>query len=292
MGLGAAISELGPATTLNDADVFEIEQGGVSKRITKSQLSVLLTPPVSEYVSLGGALLPQQFGVLSYNDSADFVCEEVPRWREVPRAAYDLAPPTNHTITFLGGGTVAGIKLNGGDYFSVGIPVRVIFENGATCHGICDDVTDTLLTFNGWAFPPAQAIYSVSIGTPDMVKHVQMCFDGTGYNSHVSNPLTRGCRHRWHGATGYLACFSCAHMNTSNGTQVNLQFNGSAFNVCGPGVFPAAGTSTTYGAFVNSALGIMFATAFISNNQLITVKTPTLGGLADYLIVCMTFVVP
>lgn len=45
--MGVSISGLPAATVLNDADVFEIEQDGVSKRLTKLQLKTLNPPDTS-----------------------------------------------------------------------------------------------------------------------------------------------------------------------------------------------------------------------------------------------------
>jgi hypothetical protein len=55
----------------------------------------------------------------------------------------------------------------------------------------------------------------------------------------------------------------------------------------------AAGTATTHGPFVDNALGdLIRPNCIIVDKQTITVKTPIITGLADYLIVSMTFIVP
>jgi len=81
-------------------------------------------------------------------------------------------------------------------------------------------------------------------------------------------------------------------MNTSATTVVNLKMNAGT-NVSTAGVIPAAGTSTTHGAFVDSALGdLIAANVAIADKQTITAVVPTAGGTADFLIICMIFIVP
>lgn len=81
-------------------------------------------------------------------------------------------------------------------------------------------------------------------------------------------------------------------MNTSSTTDVELRMH-TGTSVSSPGVIPAAGTATTYGAFVDSALGtLQQSVVAISDGQTITALTSPAGTTADYLIVCMTFVVP
>ena len=81
-------------------------------------------------------------------------------------------------------------------------------------------------------------------------------------------------------------------MNTSSTTVVNLKMNAGT-NVSTAGVIPAAGTATTHGAFTDSALGdIIAANAAIADKQTITAVVTTAGGTANYLVICMTFIVP
>ena len=286
--MAVAISGLVAATTLGDTDIFEIEQSGVSKQITKLQMQTSL---FGAPVSLDLTTLQQEGDVASYN-GADWVPGATSRWRVVHQDAYtEAAVASSSTITFAGGGPTGGINLGADDYFSVGSPVRVVIS-GTTYYGICRAVTSTLLTISGAILPTATAITSVSVGSKDMVKRVSMSFAGTTYNGSTTLVLTKGCIHRWHGATGYLCAYSVAHMNTSSTTEVTLQMNGGS-NVVATGIIPGAGTSTTYGAFTESAAGTLIAANLaIAHNQTITAKTPTAGGTADYLVVNMTFVVP
>ena len=290
--MGLSIAELTAATTINDDDVFEIEQSGVSKKLTALQMENLLPPAGILYLDL--TTLPQEGDVVSYN-GADWVPGATPRWRVVHGDAYTISPGAGFgkTITFVGGGPTGGIKLKGGDYFSVGSPVRTVID-GDTYYGICTAVTDTLLTIEGPTLLTDTAITSLSVGSKDMVKHVDMRFAGTTYNSSTTLVLTKGCQHRWNGATGHLVVYSCSHMNTSGSVVVQLQMNGGS-NVSGVGVFPNVGTATTHGAFTDSGSGasaLLRANVAISDGQLITAKTTTITGLADYLVICMTFVVP
>lgn len=287
--MAVPISGLPAATVLNDDDVFEIEQSGVSKKVTKLQMETLL---FGTAVTLDETTLPQSGDVISYNGT-DWVPGATPRWRVVPVEAYtEAAVASSSTITFAGGGPTSGINLKGGDYFSVGSPVRVVIS-GTSYYGICTAVTDTLLTISGAILPTATAIESLSVGSVDMVKRVSMIFAGTGYNASTTLVLTKGCQHRWHGASGVLCAYAVAHMNTSSTTQVTLQMNGGS-DVVATGVIPAAGASSTvYGAFTESASGTLIAANLaIAHNQTITAKTPVAGGSADYLIIDMTFVVP
>jgi len=287
--VGVSISGLTAGTTLGENDVFEIEQVGVSKKITKQQLRALL---FSDPAFAVPAALPQKGDIVSY-DGSDFLTGPFPKWRVIHQNAYSEATPaSSSTITFDGGAITNGIRLKATDYFSVGTPVRVEIGASVFYYGICTAVTDTLLTISG-AILPLSAILSLAVGTRDMVKTVEMMFPATTYNTlGASVPLNKGCLHRWRGATGYLAAYSCSHMNTSSTTVVNLKMNGGT-NVSTAGVIPAAGTSTTHGAFVDSALGdLIAANVAIADKQTITAVVTTAGGTADFLIICMIFIVP
>lgn len=285
--MGVAISGLVASTDSKEADLFEIEQDGTSKKLTKQQLRRLLfNDPLFSFPS------PQPGDSLTY-DGTDFLPGAQSRWRTVNQAAYtEAAPASSSTITFAGGAASGGIMLRGGDYFSVGDPVRVEIGAGVYYYGICTAVTDTLLTMSG-AIMPISAITSLAVGTREMVKQVEMQFPAVTYNTlGAAVPLNKGCIHRWRGATGYLVAYSCSHMNTSSTTNVNLKMNAGS-NVSTAGVIPAAGTATTHGAFVDSALGDLIASnVVIADKQTITAVVPTAGGTADFLKVCMTFVVP
>jgi hypothetical protein len=286
--VGVSISDLPAGVALNDTDVIEIEQAGVSKKITRVQLAAALLPTA---LALNDEFLPQN-GDVVYYDGTDFRTGSVPRWRVIDQAAYtESAVATSSTITFAGGGPTGGIKLKGGDYFAVGYPVRAVIA-ATEYYGICTAISDTLLTISGAILPTGTAITSLAVGSLDMVKHVQMEFCATGYNGSSTLVLTKGCQHRWHGPTGYLCQYAVMHMNTSATTVVQLQMNGGS-NVSSTGVIPAAGTATTYGAAVASANGTLVAANLaISHNQTITAKTPTVGGSADFLIINMMFVIP
>lgn len=285
--MGVAISGMVAASTIAESDVFEIEQSGISKKITKTQLRSLLFSDPAFSVAI-----PQSGDSLTYNGT-DFVTGARGGWRVVNQAAYtESSPASTSTITFAGGGPTSGIKLKGGDYFAVGSPVRVEIGAGVYYYGICTAVTDTLLTMSGMILP-LSAIISLSVGTQEMVKHVKMQFPAVTYNTlGAAVALNKGCTHRWRGATGYLVAYSCSHMNTSATTNVNLKMNAGT-NVSTAGVIPAAGTATTHGAFTDSALGDLIATnVVIADKQTITAVVPTAGGTADFLIICMTFIVP
>lgn len=281
--MGLAISELVSVSTINDADVMEIEQAGVSKKISALQIRNALNVIIPSEVPLNG-------DVVIYNGT-EFVTGATPRWRVVPTAVYTGTPTSSSRITFSGGVPVGGVYYRASDYFAVGDPVRVVISS-VTYFGICAAVTNTTLDIAG-AILPLSAITSLSVGTRDMVRHVSMSFSGTGYNSSSTAILTRGCVHLWHGATGYLCTYACSHMNTSASTVVQLQVNGGT-NMTTAGVTPAAGASSSeYGAYVELALGqVIQAQAAIADGQRLTVKTPTVGGLADFLIVDAVFVVP
>jgi hypothetical protein len=282
--MGVAISGLVAASTIAEDDVFEIEQSGISKKITKTQLRSLLYRDPALAITL-----PQKGDSLTYNGT-DWVAGVRGDWRTVHQLAYtESAPASTSTITFAGGGPSGGIKLKGGEYFSVGSPVRVEIGASTYYYGICTAVTDTLLTMSGMILP-LSAITSLAVGTCEMVKFVDLQFPEITYNTAV--PLNKGCIHRWRGATGYLVAASVSHMNTSATTNVNFKLNAGS-NVLTSGVIPAAGTSTTHGAWTDSALGdIIAANSVIQDKQNITVVVPTAGGTADYLKACLTFIVP
>lgn len=284
--MGISISELPSILTLNDDDVFEIEQAGVSRKASKALIESVLGVATITEIPLEGDVL--------YYDGTSFRNGPVPRWREVPAVAYTAtAPASTSTVTFNGGDpTPEGLNRKAGDYFSVGDPVRVEIGAGVFFYGMCDAVTDTLLTIAG-AILPLSAILSISVGNPDMIRHVRMSFAATGYNTSTTLPLTKGCRHRWRGRAGYLVSYSCCHMNTSGTVNVQLQMNGGS-NVSTTGVVPAAGASSTvYGNYTDSANGTLIAAnVVISNMQTITATTPVITGSADFLIIDMYFVVP
>ena len=299
--MGVAISGLVAGTVLNETDVFEIEQAGVSKQITKAQLRKLM---FSDPAFAVPAALPQNGDVVSYSGT-DFVTGAAPRWRVVPAAAYTAtAVASSSTITFSGAAPANGINLKATDYFSAGLPVRVVIGI-TTYYGICHGATTStiLLAISGASLPLSTAITSLSVGTVDMVKTVNMAYGNaasasafgtgsvyTGFGATVAIP--RGLSHRWHGASGYLVSASAAHTNVSSTTVVNFKMNAGT-NVLTSGLTPAAGGTTTQGAFVDSALGdIIAANAVIADRQTITTVCTNVGGAAESLVACLTFVVP
>ena len=285
--MGVAISGLAAASILNEADIFEIETAGVSKKITKTLFRQNLFIDPAEVAPVSG-------DVLAHNGT-DFVFIAGPsppsRWTVINQIAYtEAAPATSSTITFAGGAPSGGFNRKGGDYFSVGLPVRVEIGAGVFYYGICTAVTDTLLTMSG-AILPISPIISLTFGKLEMVKHVEMSVPAVTYNTlGPTIPLVKGCLHRWRGAPGRLVAYSCSHMNTSGTTVVNLKMNGGT-NASTAGVIPAAGTATTHGAFVDSALGdLIQANLAIADNQTITAVVTTAGDTADFLVICMAFV--
>lgn len=290
--MGVAISGLVAASEITEATVFEIEQSGISKKLTKTQLRSLLFSDPAFSVAL-----PQTGDSLTYNGT-DWVSGARGGWRTVPLAAYtEASPASTSTITFAGGAAVSGINLRGGDYFSVGDPVRVVIS-GTSYYGICTAVTDTLLTMSGMILP-LSAITSLAVGSREMIKHVNMAYAGTagsdvytGFGAAAAIP--RGLSHQWRGATGYLVAASVAHTNTAAAVTVNFKMNAGT-NVLTSNITPAAGgSSTTQGAFVDSALGdIIASNAVIQDKQAITTVCVNAGaGTAESLVVCLTFIVP
>jgi hypothetical protein len=287
--MGISISQLIAASGLNEGDVIEIEQvDGVSRKLTKQQLRALL---FSDPEFINPAALPMAGDSVSYTGS-DFVCGPPSRWRVIPQVAYVSAQPALGVgIGFHGGDIAFGIRKKATDYFAVGLPVRVEIGAGVFYYGIVDEAIEFGITIAGALLPEAP-ILSLAVGTPDMVKTIEMSYPETTYNDSTTLVLAKGCQHCWRGKPGFLCSYSVSHMNTGSIVNVNLQMNGGS-NVSVTGVLPAAGTSTTRGAFVTSALGTLIAANVrIQDKQLITVKTPVITGLADYLIVNMVFVVP
>lgn len=285
--MGVAISGLTAASTLAEADEFEIEQSGVSKKLTKTQLRKLLYSDPAYSV-----VLPQKGDSLTYNGT-DWVSGARGGWRTVPQEAYtEASPASTSTITFAGGAAVNGINLRGGDYFAVGLPVRVEIGASTYYYGICTAVTDTLLTMSGMILP-LTTIISLAVGTREMIKHVDLAYPTTTYNTlGAAVALAFGCVHHWRGATGYLVAASASHTGTSSTTVVNFKMNAGT-NVLTSGITVGAGGASTRGTAVYSTLGdIIAANAAIADGQTITVVVPTAGGTANYLIACLTFIVP
>ena len=288
--MGLAIAALTAATDLNDDDVFEIEQSVVSKKLTKLQLFNLLYPEVAEFISPTTTILPQNGDVIYY-DGAGYSPGKTPRWRVIHQNAYtESAVATSSTITFAGGGPTDGIYLKGGDYFEVGDPVRVVF-GGDIYYGICTAVTDTLLTIAAPPMPLATPITSVSVGSRDMVKHVRMEFPDVNYNLFTSQDVQKSCRHHWHGPEGFLVAWSASHMNTSATTVLTPYINSIA--VQSVGVTMSAGTATTHGPFADCPLATVIKNQNnILDGEFLSIRPTTVGGSADYLVACFTFVVP
>ncbi len=294
--MGLSIAQLLAASVFNEGDALEIEQiDGVSRNITKQQIrSLLFSDPAF------ATRLPMVGDSISFGDTGDFVVGAPARWRVIPAAAYTAAvPPLGFSVAFPGGPTSAGIMRKATDYFEIGLPVRVEIGAGVFFYGIIDQAIEFGITIAGATLPVnvLTPILSLAVGTPDMVKTVDLIFPATGYNNSTTLVLGRGCQYMWRGKTGYLCAFSCSHTNTSAATVVNLQMNnagGAAPNVSLTGVVPGAGASATIrGAWAISALGTLVAANLsIADEQVITVKTPTIFGSGDYLIVNMTFVVP
>jgi hypothetical protein len=289
--MGITISQLLAASVFNEGDVIEIEQtDGVSRRLTKTQLRALLfsDPAYARALPLVG-------DSISFGSASDFIVGPPSRWRTVPAVAYTSTPvPLGYAVAFPGGPTTSGIMRKATDYIQIGLPIRVEIGAGVYFYGIADDVIEFGVTIAGGTLPygPGDTILSLAVGTPDMVKCVDMIYPAATYNDSTTLVLAKGCQHYWRGKPGFLAAYACSHMNTASAVNVNLQMNGGS-NVSLTGVMPAAGTATTRGAFVSSALGTLVAANLsIEEDQVITVKTPVITGLADFLIVNMVFVVP
>jgi hypothetical protein len=286
--MGISIAQLLAASVLNEGDVFEIEQtDGVSRKLTRTQLrSLLLSDPAF------ARPLPIVGDTLTFGSGSDWIAGPPSRWRVIPAAAYvATSPALGVAIGFPGGTASGGINRKATDYFEKGVPVRVEIGTGVYYYGVADDVIEFGFTFVG-ALLPTAPILSLAVGTPDMVKCVDMIYPDTAYNTSTTLVLDKGCQYLWRGKTGYLAAYSVSHMNTGFLVNVNLQMNGGA-NVSTTGVMPAAGTSTTRGSFVSSVIGTLVpANVKIEDGQVITAKTPVITGSGDYLIVNMVFVVP
>lgn len=285
--MGVAISGLTAATDLAEAAVFEVEQSGVSKKLTKTQLRKLLYSDPAYSV-----VLPQKGDSLTYNGT-DWVAGERGGWRTIHQDAYtESSPASSSTITFAGGAAANGINLRGTDYFVVGSPVRVEIGASTYYYGICTAVTDTLLTISGMALP-LSTIISLAVGTREMVRHVDLAYPTTTYNTlGAAVPLAFGCVHHWRGKKGYLVAAAASHTGTSSTTVINFKMNAGT-NVLTTGITVGAGGASTRGTAVYATAGdITAANAAIEDGQTITVVVPTAGGTANYLIANLTFIVP
>ena len=272
------------ASSIKEADIFEIEQDGISKKITKTQLrSLMFSDPAFSVPDT----VPQNGEVVSYNGT-DFVTGAAPRWRVVPAAAYTAtAVATTSQITFSGAAQANGVNLKAGDYFAIGDPVRTVIS-GTTYYGICTAVSDTLLTITGAALPTATAITSVSVGTPEMVRQIPIYVGKAAYAESVAD-LTAG-KFRWRGRTGYLVTFSGAHETTGQ-PKINIKCNGNlvSTNDSTNGIQ----LSATPGEFVNnSAVAISQANYAIADSQNVTVSVTAAVASQDYLSMSLVFVVP
>ena len=301
--MGMAISALAAVTALGDNDVFEVEQSGVSKKVTALLLSNVLSKSGTTPLELNGAILPQSGDGIFYDGSTHvtwrnpnigppptFLSTAARHWRVINQAAYTAtAVASSYQIAFAGGPT-ARIYLKASDYFSVGSPVRTVIA-GTTYYGICTAVTDTLLTIAGGILPLATAITSLSVGNPDMVKSLTMIY-GTSSVWYTATTVYYGCSHSWLGPAGYLCHFSAASMGSSTSSGIDITFGGSLVNTSK--LILIAGTGTTYGTFADLPPGTLInAECAIYDSQDIKILANSLGNsTTKYLIVCMTLVVP
>lgn len=282
--MGVSISGLTAATTIAEADVFEIEQSGVSKKITKTQLRALM---FSDPAFVTPAAVPQNGDLVSHNGT-DFIVGAIPRWRVVPAAAYTVgAVANNYQITFSGAIPASGVNRKAGDYFAVGSPVRVVIGS-TTFYGICTAVADALLTITGPPLTLATAIVSVSVGTPDMVQQIPVYVGKAGYAAAVAD-LTAG-QFRWRGRTGYLVAFSGSHETTGQ-PKINIKCNGNlvSTNDASNGIQ----LSATPGTWVDNPVATISQTNYaIADSQNVVVRVTALVATQNYLSLALVFVVP
>lgn len=285
--MGVKISEMTAATIFQDDDVLAIAQDSSSKKITKALLRSLLFSDPDEVQAY-----PQAGDSITF-DGSDWVPGARGGWRTIHQDAYtESSPASTSTIAFNGSAQTNGILLKASDYFAVGSPVRVEIGASTYYYGICTAVSDTLLTISGMILP-LTTIISLAVGTKEMIKHVDLQYPTTTYNTlGAAVPLAFGCVHQWRGATGYLVAASASHTGTSSTTVVNFKMNAGT-NVLTSGITVGAGGASTRGTPVDSSLGdIIAANAVIADKQAITVVVPTAGGTANYLIANLTFIVP
>lgn len=270
------------ATTIAEADVFEIEQAGISKKITKTQLRSLLFSDPAFSVAL-----PQNGDVLSHNGT-DFVAGAAPRWRVVPAAAYTTTAVANSSqITFAGLVPGSGINRKGGDYFSVGSAVRTVI-GATTYYGMCTAISDTTLTITGAPLPTATAITSLSVGTCDMIVLIPVYVGKDAYATSVADITAATLR--WRGRTGYLVSFSAAHETTGQ-PKINVKCNGNlvSTNDSNNGIQ----LSATPGTFVdNAAVAISQANYAIADSQNVVIRVTAAVATQNNLSVSLVFVVP
>jgi len=251
--MGVAISGLVAATVINETDQLEIEQAGVSKKITKTQLRALL---FSDPAFATPALVPQIGDVPSYNGT-DFAPGAVPRWRVIHQDAYtESAPASTSTITFDGGATAIGINKTGTFYFKVGFPVRFV-QSGTTYYAICTAITASLLTIAGAPLIAATPITELAVGTPEMVRE-EVLFVNSRNTSGVQLNYATGATclsfiglqyRRWTGPKAYCVSYRATHKSATSPI-VTLLINGVAASTSGITISATAGAWTTVGAVV------------------------------------------
>lgn len=276
--MGTKIADMVALSALTNSDLFEIEQSGVSKKISWSQTLSLMPFQTDGLIPLGGDIVGLR--------SATRVSGSPPQWRIIPSVAYTATSPTATQITFNGGVPLAGVNRKATDYFAVGDVVRTTIS-GTNYYAIVSAVTTTTLTLAGASLPLLSTITQLAIGRRSMVRRVRLSHHAATYNATVDKPVTKGCMMLWQGPPAFLVEYDFAHMNTAANTGIQIFVNEIAAAAM---QLTAAGTASTYGNFVKS--GALTGNVAISHGQRITVYTPTLGGLADFLIVNLTLVVP
>lgn len=282
--MGVAISGLTAGTTLAEADLFEIEQSGVSKKITKTQLRSLM---FSDPAFAVPAYLPKEGDIVSYSGT-DFTAGAAPRWRVVPIEAYtEASVATTSTITFAGGADANGVKLGGTDYFAVGDPVRVVI-GATTYYSICSAISDTELQITGAPLATSTAIASLSVGPPEMVRYVPIYVGKAAYAESVAD-LTAGTL-RWRGRTGHLVAFSGAHETTGQ-PKINIKCNGLLVGTADSD--KGIQLSATPGTFVdNPRVSISRPNYSIADAQNVVVRVTEAVASQDNLSMLLVFVVP
>lgn len=280
--MGVTISGLTGIASVKEADVFELEQDGISKKVTKTQLrSLLLSDP--EFATA----LPQDGDVISYNGS-DFISGASPRWRVVPTAAYTTSLVLSSSqISFSGAAPSSGINRKGGDYFEVGSPVKTVIS-GVAYYGICTAISNTVLTIAGAPLPTGTAITSLSVGKQDMIVQVPMFVGKSDYSASVGD-LTAATM-RWRGRTGYLVMFSGTHETTGR-PKINIKCNGNlvSTNDSNNGIQ----LSATPGTFTdNSAVAISASNYAIADSQNVVIRITSAVASQNNLSMTLVFVVP
>lgn len=273
---GTKWSDLPTVSTLNEADIVCMAQGGTSKQVTRAQLRKFLADN------------PQDGDALVYRSaSADWVPGAASPWKGILASRY--------TTTI--GGTPSVITMSVTSDMAVGLPVRYVVS-GSTRYGIITALTaNTSITVAGPSLVAAAVISALAVGTLGQVHQMWLpMVQAANYSTDLGTDhlSVYGLSFlKWQGPKAYCVAFSGTHKTVTSTTKgkVNLLVNGARVSTADSNNGIQLGAS---GAWVdNTAVEINTSNYDVNYGESIEVEltvVSTGGSADDYLTLVATFV--